>query len=142
MKIISDYYLPVNKFNIPTGKKNNVEKSYFNFNRFSNIGKKLLLKKNGFDINYITKKRKDNLTAILANKNSGISLGFYSNQPGLQFYTGHKLKFKNLLYPYQGLCLENQHFPNTPNEKKFPSTLILPYKKYKYFTKIKLIDLS
>tara|TARA_B100002051_G_scaffold273583_1_gene312677 strand:+ start:84 stop:1037 length:954 start_codon:yes stop_codon:yes gene_type:complete len=142
LKIISDYYLPVNKFNIPTGKKNNVEKSYFNFNRFSNIGKKLLLKKNGFDINYITKKRKDNLTAILANKNSGISLGFYSNQPGLQFYTGHKLKFKNLLYPYQGLCLENQHFPNTPNEKKFPSTLILPYKKYKYFTKIKLIDLS
>ncbi len=142
LKIISDYYLPVNKFNIPTGKKNNVEKSYFNFNRFSNIGKKLLLKKNGFDINYITKKRKDNLTAILANKNSGISLGFYSNQPGLQFYTGQKLKFKNLLYPYQGLCLENQHFPNTPNEKKFPSTLILPYKKYKYFTKIKLKDLN
>ncbi len=142
LKIFSNYYLPVNKFNVPTGKKNNVKKKlYYNFKNFSNIGKKLFLKKNGIDINYVINKRKDNLTAILKNKSTGISLSFYSNQPGLQLYTGQKLKFKKLLFPFQGLCLENQHFPNSPNEKKFPSTLILPYKKYKYFTKIKLKDL-
>ena len=141
LKIFSDFYLPVNKYNIPTGKKNSIKKSNYNFKSFSNIGKKLLLKKKGYDINYIINKRRDNLTAILKNKNNGISLNFYSNQPGLQFYTGQKLRFKNLLFPFQGLCLENQHFPNSPNEKKFPSTLILPYKKYKYFTKIKLVDL-
>ena len=142
LKIFSDYFLPVNKLNIPTGKKKNVNNTYYDFKNLSNIGKKLLLKKNGYDINYIVNKRKDNLTAILSNKNSGISLNFYSNQPGLQLYTGQKLKFKNLLFPFQGLCLENQHFPNSPNEKKFPSTLILPYKKYKYFTKIRLKDLN
>ncbi len=142
LKILSDYYLPVNKYKIPTGKKKNVKKSHYDFTNLSNIGKKLLIKKNGFDINYIVKKRKDNLAAILQNKNSGISLNFYSNQPGLQFYTGKNLKFKNLLFPLQGLCLENQHFPNSPNEKKFPSTLILPYKKYKFYTKIKLKELN
>ena len=38
------------------------------------------------------------------------------------------------LSPFQGLCLETQHFPNSPNQKNFPSTLVSPNKKYKLFT--------
>lgn len=44
----------------------------------------------------------------------------FSNQPGLQLYTGHKLNFKSKqkkLSTFQGLCLETQHFPNSPNQK-------------------------
>ena len=43
---------------------------------------------------------------------------------------------KNKLAPYQGVCLETQHYPDAPNNKNFPSTLIKPKKLYKYFTKI------
>ena len=64
----------------------------------------------------------------------------FSNQPGLQLYTGHKLNFKSKrkkLSFFQGLCLETQHFPNSPNQKNFPTTLALPNKKYRLFTKYK-----
>ena len=72
---------------------------------------------------------------------SKLKLNFYSDQPGLQLYTGQFLKFQNKLFPFQGVCLENQHFPNTPNEKKFPSTLIFPGKKYKFFSKINVTEI-
>ena len=60
----------------------------------------------------------------------------FSNQPGLQLYTGHKLNFKSKrkkLSFFQGLCLETQHFPNSPNQKDFPTTLAIPNKKYRLF---------
>ena len=44
----------------------------------------------------------------------------------------------NKLAPYQGVCLETQHYPDAPNNKNFPSTLIKPNKLYKYFTKINI----
>ena len=69
----------------------------------------------------------------LINKKTKIKLKLKTNQPGLQFYTGHKLSsLKNPINfsPFQGLCLETQAFPNSPNNKKFPSTLVIPNKKY------------
>ena len=45
---------------------------------------------------------------------------------------------KNKLAPYQGVCLETQHYPDAPNNKNFPCTLIKPNKLYNYFTKINI----
>ena len=56
-----------------------------------------------------------------------------TNQPGIQFYSGQHLRYKSskkTLSPFQGLCLETQAFPNSPNNKNFPSTLVSPKKKY------------
>ena len=78
--------------------------------------------------------------ACLANKSSKIKMKIFSNQPGLQLYTGHKLNFKSKrkkLSFFQGLCLETQHFPNSPNQKNFPTTLPIPNKKYRLFTNYK-----
>jgi len=133
IKINSKYYLPVNKQNIPYGYKRSVKFSNFDFRKLNNLGMKTFNGKKGFDINYITGKKTLHSVAILINKNEKIKIKLYSNQPGLQFYTGQKLSsLKNYkkFYPYQGLCLETQHFPNSPNEKKFPSTLVIPNKKY------------
>jgi aldose 1-epimerase len=56
----------------------------------------------------------------------------------VQLYTSQGLRYKNKLAPYQGVCLETQHYPDAPNNKNFPSTLIKPNKLYKCFTKINI----
>ena len=92
----------------------------------------------GFDLTYCIKKNYKNYVASLKNKKTNIQLDFYSNLPGVQLYTSQGLRYKNKLAPYQGVCLETQHYPDAPNNKNFPSTLIKPKKLYKYFTKIKI----
>mgnify|MGYP001200122714 CR=1 FL=1 len=133
LKINANYYLPVNKNNIPFGYKKSVKSTRFDFTSSHNIGLKTFEGKKSYDINFITGTGKLHSVATLINKNEKIKIILKSNQPGLQFYTGHKLNRKKnpkLFFPYQGVCLETQYFPNTPNEKSFPSTLVLPNKKY------------
>ena len=137
LKINANYYLPVNKQNIPFGYKKKVLNNRYDFRKFSNIGNKTSFGMMSYDINYITGNKKKHFVACLVNNESKVKMKIFSNQPGLQLYTGHKLNFKSKqtkLLPYQGICLETQHFPNSPNQKNFPSTLTIPNKKYKLFT--------
>ena len=138
LMINANYYLPTNNQNIPYGYKKKVSNNRYDFRKLSNIGNKTTFGVMSYDINYIINKNKKKFVACLLNNNSKIKMTIFSNQPGLQFYTGHKLNFKSKqrkLSSFQGLCLETQHFPNSPNQKNFPSTLALPNKKYKLFTK-------
>ena len=140
LKINSSFYLPVDKQNIPLGYKKKVLNNDYDFLKLSNLGYKTSFGNKPYDINYITGSRKKHFVACLVNKTSKIKMKIFSNQPGLQLYTGHKLNFKSKqkkLSTFQGLCLETQHFPNSPNQKNFPSTLVLPNKKYRLFTNYK-----
>jgi len=140
LKINSNYYLPVNKQNIPIGYKKKVFNNDYDFRKFSNLGYKTSYGMKSYDINYITGSKKKHFVACLINRISKIKMKIYSNQPGLQLYTGHKLNYKSKqkkLSSFQGLCLETQHFPNSPNQRNFPSTLVLPKKKYRLFTNYK-----
>ena len=56
----------------------------------------------------------------------------------LLFLFAQNLNYKKKLFPYQGICLETQHFPDAPNKKNFPNTLIKPDKQYTCYTKIKI----
>ena len=110
---------------------NNFVKFYENYienlNKYlKNIDKKQLLKLEEFFFN------------SLKNNKSKIKVDFFSNLPGVQLYTAHNLNYKKKLFPYQGICLETQYFPDTPNKKNFPSTLIQANKRYTCFTKIKI----
>ena len=137
LKINSNSYLPVDKNMIPIGKIKSVKNTDFDFRKLSSIEKKILNRNKGFDINFVTGKKNNHLVATLVNKHQNIKVVLRSNQPGVQFYTGHKLspsKNPRKFYPFQGLCLETQHFPNSPNEKNFPSTLVIPNKKYVMMT--------
>lgn len=140
LKIHSNKILQNDKFNIPNGKIKNVPQTPFNFMNLSKIGDNLKILKRGFDENYILSKNSDHVAELWSPK-SNILLSMFSNQPGVQFYTGQYLKYKSAiknLYPYQGLCLETQAFPNSPNNSKFPSTLLLPKKKYRHSIQIKI----
>ena len=136
--INADQYLENNHQNIPTGKKINVEDTPFDFRKWKILGNQINLNKKGFDENFIMK---SNLNALIYSPQSGILLTLKSNQPGLQFYTGQYLKFKNHkkeLFPFQGLCMESQAFPNSPNNKNFPNTVLKPNDLYKHKMKIKI----
>ena len=146
LKLNSNKYLQVNKNLIPTGKIKSVKNSVYDFLKFQNIKKKLSFFKNkkidikhkGFDTTYIVKKSSKNFVGSLKNYRSKIQVDFFSNLPGVQFYTSQNLNYKKKLFPYQGICLETQYFPDAPNKKNFPSTLIKPNKRYTCFTKIKI----
>ena len=146
LKLNSNKYLQIDKDLIPTGKTKRVKNSIYDFLKFQNLGKKLNFFKNkkidlkhkGFDITYIVKKNSRNFVGSLKNKNSNIQVNFFSNLPGVQLYSAQNLNYKKKLFPYQGICLETQYFPDTPNKKNFPSTLIKANKRYTCFTKIKI----
>jgi aldose 1-epimerase len=151
LKINSEKYLEVTNKLIPTGKIKKVKNTINDFTKFRNIGEKINIIKNkkikrvsntinqlGFDLTYCIKKNSKNYLASLKNKKTNIQLDFYSNLLGVQLYTSQGLRYKNKLTPYQGVCLETQHYPDAPNNKNFPSTLIKPNKLYKYFTKINI----
>ena len=146
LRLNSNKYLQIDKDLIPTGKTKSVKNSIYDFLKFQNLGKKLNFFKNkkidlkhkGFDTTYIVKKNSRNFVGSLKNKNSNIQVNFFSNLPGVQLYSAQNLNYKKKLFPYHGICLETQYFPDTPNKKNFPSTLIKANKRYTCFTKIKI----
>jgi aldose 1-epimerase len=146
LKLNSGKYLQINKNLIPTGRFKKVRKSIYDFSNFENLGKKinyfkkkkLNMKFKGFDTTFVLKKNARNLVGTLKNNNTNIQVDFFSNLPSVQLYSAQNLNYKKKLFPYQGICLETQYFPDAPNKKNFPSTLIKPYKRYTCFTKIKI----
>jgi aldose 1-epimerase len=75
------------------------------------------------------------LAATLRDPASGRVLELYTREPGLQFYSGNfldgSLKGKGRTYEYRsGICLEPQHFPDSPNRADFPSTVLRPGETY------------
>jgi aldose 1-epimerase len=137
--INADFFVPVNNQSIPLGYYQPVENTAFDF-RTSKIIKEALNKNdlqieigNGFDHSFVinqkdTKELKH--AASVKGDLSGIKLDVLTTEPGMQFYTGNYLdkndKGKNGKY-YQkrsGFCLETQHHPDSPNQEKFPSTLL------------------
>ena len=144
VRINSKKYLEINDNLIPTGKYKNIKNTIYDFSKFTKIrqrlnfliNRKVHQKMKGFDTTYVVQKNLKNYVASLKNSKTKIKIDFFSNLPGLQLYSAQNLNYKKKLLPYQGICLETQYFPDTPNKKNFPSTLIKPNKNYKCFTKI------
>jgi aldose 1-epimerase len=92
----------------------------------------------GYDHNWVLN-TKGNISARAAkayHDGSGIVMDVYTNEPGIQFYSGNFMAVADagklgVTYPHRGaLCLETQHYPNSPNEPSFPSTTLRPGEKY------------
>lgn len=100
---------------------------------------------NGYDHNWIldTKGDIDTPAAILTSPASGITLTVYTDEPGIQFYSGNFLDGtitgkKGIVYPQRAaLCLETQHYPDSPNKPEWPSTTLRPGETYKSHTAFK-----
>lgn len=141
--INADNYTPVDSTLIPVGISP-VDGTPLDLRTPVAIGKQInnpfqqLLFGRGYDLNWVlnTNGDKNVLAAKAYSPTSGIALEVYTNEPGIQFYTGNFMDGKDtgkhgVLYPHRGaLCLETQHYPDSPNHPDFPSVVLNPGEKY------------
>jgi aldose 1-epimerase len=144
-RIFASNYTPVDSTLIPTGKIEKVVNTPFDFMDFHTIGSRIndandqLQYGRGYDINFVLD-TSDNTSQHLAAKvigdKSGIELTITTDQPGLQFYSGNFMTGKNIFANgtkddfRTAFAMETQHFPDSPNEPAFPSTVLRPGEKY------------
>ena len=143
--INSDKFTPVDKDLIPTGELKSVAGTPFDFRKPTTIGARInnddeqLKFGNGYDHNWVVNKPlgKLSLQARVYEPTSGRVMEVMSTEPGLQFYTGNFLdgsitgKSGKVYQRRSGLCMEPQHYPDSPNKPGFPSVVIRPGEVYK-----------
>ncbi|MEO8766695.1 MAG: aldose epimerase family protein [Ginsengibacter sp.] len=147
LMIDANHYTPVDNTLIPTGEIKDVKGTPFDFTTAKAIGRDIDSVKGGYDHNWVLNKKDGSLqkAAVLSDSASGRSLEVYTTEPGLQFYTGNFLdgKFANhdgkAINLHTALCLETQHFPDSPNKTNFPSTILKPGEKYHSETVYKVV---
>ena len=140
----ADRYTPVDATLIPTGELRAVAGTAFDFRAPHEIGSRIndadeqLARGHGYDHNWVLNQQQPGemtLAAVLQDPASGRSLEIRTTQPSLQFYSGNFLNGKpaggGSVFEYRtGLCLETQHFPDSPNQAAFPSTILRPGQVY------------
>ena len=142
LQICADQFLPINSSLVPTGERRPVHKTSFDFNTPKLIGEDIsnddeqLLIGNGYDHTWIIEGADLRKAAKVYHEKSGRLMEVCTTEPGLQFYSGNFLdgKFLNKSggknEKRTGFCLETQHFPDSPNQDDFPSTILKPGEKY------------
>ena len=142
-------FTPVDDTYMTTGEIKSVEGTLFDFTKMKTIGQDITdenLKKdeqlrngNGYDHNWVLDTKGDDKVpaAILKSAKSGIMLTVYTNEPGIQVYTGNFLDGKahgkhGIDYQQRtAICLETQKYPDTPNKPEWPSATLKPGETYK-----------
>lgn len=147
-------YTPVDATLIPTGELADVSGTPMDFRNATAIGERIrepfeqLLFGQGYDHNWVLDRPDDDslqLAAKLRDPDSGRTLKMWTTEPGIQFYSGNFLDATlvgtggHVYRQSDGLALETQHFPDTPNQPQFPSTTLRPGETYDTTT---VFDLS
>ena len=136
MKINADYFVPTDAGSIPLGELKKVDGTPFDFLKSTTIGNRIdgddeqLKFGNGYDHTWVIKGRPGVLrqAAIAYEPVNGRRIEVWTTEPGMQFYTGNFLDGTltgkaGKPYPRRsGFCMETQHFPDSPNQPKFPTT--------------------
>lgn len=144
LTIDADRYTPVDANLIPTGELAPVEGTPFDFRKSTAIGARIdtpnlqLKNAGGYDHNWVLNRKGTGLqlAARVVEPKTGRTLEVSTTQPGLQFYSGNFLdgtlkgKGGRVYVKHAGLCLETQHFPDSPNHPDFPSTILRPGEQY------------
>lgn len=146
VQIYADEYTPVDSTLIPTGKIEKVKGTPFDFTIAKTIGARIndqneqLTFGKGYDHNYVLNKTKAMgmfHAATVKGDQSGIVMDIYTQEPGLQFYSGNFMQSKNTFKTgakddfRTAIAMETQHFPDSPNQPAFPSTVLKPGQLYK-----------
>ncbi|PSR55754.1 galactose-1-epimerase [Adhaeribacter arboris] len=146
LQINADRYTPVDSTLIPTGKIEALAGTPLNFKKATIIGDRIndthqqIKFGKGYDHNYVLATQRSATlkpaAAVLGDK-SGIYMEVSTQEPGIQFYSGNFMTGSNQIKggkkdEYRSaFCLETQHFPDSPNQRNFPSTVLAPGQTYK-----------
>ncbi|GAB3635924.1 galactose mutarotase [Hymenobacter arcticus] len=135
--IPADRYTVVDANLIPTGELKPVKGTPFDFTTPHAIGERIAQVPGGYDHNWVLNQATgQHSAATVYEPTTGRTMEVSTDEPGVQFYTGNfldgSLTGKNgLVYgKHAGFCLETQHFPDSPNQAKFPSTILKPGATY------------
>jgi aldose 1-epimerase len=131
-------FTEVNEELIPNGKLIDVSGTPMDFNNSVRIGERISSVKGGYDHNFVLEKRPGELSlaAQVYDPRTGRQVEILTTQPGIQLYSGNFLdgsirgKGGKIYKQHFGLCLETQHFPDSPNQPYFPNTILRPGEKY------------
>ena len=148
LQIIADKYIPIDPTSIPLGELDVVAGTPFDFTQTKKIGNDINVEneqlKNGigYDHSYVINGElgEMRLAARVVEQTSGRVMEVFTEEPGVQFYSGNFLDGslvgkKGTVYNHRnGFCLETQHFPNSPNQSKWPTTTLNPGEIYKTST--------
>ena len=147
-EINADFYLPIDETSIPTGEIRFVKDTPFDFRTPKPIGRDIdadneqIRNGSGFDHNYVLNKREEgelSFAARIYEPHSGRTMDVYTTEPGLQLYTdnfgcGYKGQHGATFPRRSSICVEAQHFPDSPNRPYFPSVVLKPGRRYKQKT--------
>lgn len=145
LMINADAYTPVDETLIPTGRIAPVQGTPFDFRTATKIGARIdgkdvqLVRGKGYDHNWVLNRAGEGLqlAAVAKDPSSGRTLTISTTEPGIQFYAGNFLdgtltgKGGKVYAHRTGFCLETQHYPDSPNQAAFPSTVLRPGQTYK-----------
>ncbi|MEO2016960.1 MAG: aldose epimerase family protein [Fuerstiella sp.] len=147
LQLNADRYTPTDDTLIPTGKIADVAGTPLDFTKPKRIGARIEKLTDtaalGYDHNFVLNPMPDdknyNLAAFLRHKESGRTLRIWTQEPGIQFYSGNFLKGQTgkggKTYAHRSaICLETQHYPDSVNQKSFPTTILKPGDEYKTST--------
>jgi aldose 1-epimerase len=137
----ADRYTEVDEALIPTGKLPSVSGTPMDFRTPHMIGESYNQVPGGYDHNFVlTRAGLEHISARLRSPKTGIVMEVRTTQPGVQFYAGTfldgTLQGKNgkIYDKNAGLCLETQHFPDSPNQKSFPGTILRRGEQFRHTT--------
>lgn len=155
----SNYYLPVDETQIPTGEIKSVENTMFDLTKFSSDNSSTNVNaygtslgsvvreidgsgRSGYDHCFVVNnsignenKNQLNHVATLTDELSGRQLILHSSQPGVQVYTANWLSEDESEHPFtqhNAICLETQHFPDSVNQNSFPNVILSPGEEYNH----------
>jgi aldose 1-epimerase len=152
LMIQADKFTPVDAGLIPTGELRDVAGTPFDFRKPLAIGARIdqdeeqLKLGGGYDHNFVLRRSNgtgESLAARVLEPASGRVLEVWTTEPGVQFYTGNFLDGKTIgkggvTHPRRSaFCLETQHYPDSPNQPKFPSVVLNPGERYQTITTYK-----
>ncbi|HMQ33231.1 MAG TPA: aldose epimerase family protein [Chloroflexaceae bacterium] len=152
LQLAASRFLPIDDSSIPLGELRPVAGTPFDFRQPAQLGPRLgtddeqLRLVQGFDHCFVLDKGPGELAfaARLSDPESGRTMEVYTTQPGVQLYTGNYLdgsitgKGGRRYGRHSALCLETQHFPDSPNQPQFPSTVLRPGEGYRQTTVYRL----
>jgi aldose 1-epimerase len=150
LRLEANNFTPVDKTLIPVNKIQSVSGTPMDFTKSTVIGQRIdndydqLKFAGGYDHNWVLNSQDGSLAlaATVYESNSGRVLEVLTTEPGIQFYAGNfldgSITGKHGVYKKRyGFCLETQHYPDSPNQPSFPSTVLKPGGEYRHTTEFR-----
>lgn len=139
LRIDADRYTVTDELLIPTGEIASVDNTPLDFRTMQLLGARLADVPGGYDHNYVLNGPAGDLREVakLVDPHSGRTMTVSTDQPGMQLYIASGLggqagKLGKTYQKHSAVCLETQHFPDSPNRPEFPSTILRPGESYRH----------